>query len=77
MILLALCAFGIGAVGGFMLGRRLMLRALAGLILGLTLVIVAAALAPLPDGVAIGFLGIYLIAGPLASGLFTGAIVSL
>jgi len=77
MILLALCAFGIGAVGGFMLGRRLMLRALAGLILGLMLVIFAAALAPLPDSAAIGFSGIYLIAGPLASGLFTGAIISL
>lgn len=79
MLTIALAAFFIGSAAGFALARREMLRSLVGLILGLTGVVVFAmstAPAALPgDGVAAISVA-YLMAAPMASGTFCGAIVA-
>lgn len=77
MIPIALAALCIGIATGFTLARRFMLRSLVGLILGLIGLILFVSLMPteaLPgDGYAIVVVA-YLIAPPLAAGLFGGGV---
>jgi len=79
MMPIALSALFIGSAAGFVLARRFMLRTLVGLILGLIGLILFVALAPveaLPgDGFAI-VVAAYVIAPPIASGLFGGAVIA-
>lgn len=79
MMPIALSALFIGTAAGLVLARRLMLRTLAGLILGLIALILFVAMAPveaLPgDGFAI-VVAAYVIAPPMASGLFGGAVIA-
>ena len=79
MMPIAFSALFIGSAAGFVLARRFMLRTLVGLILGLIALILFVSLAPvdaLPgDGYAI-VVAAYVIAPPIASGLFGGAVIA-
>lgn len=79
MILIALAALFIGICSGFVLARRVLLRTLVGLILGLIALIIIVARTPtdsLPgEGFAI-LIAAFLIAPPMASGLFGGAVIA-
>jgi len=79
MMPIALGALFIGSAAGFVLARRFMLRTLVGLILGLIGLILFVSLAPvdaLPgDGYAT-VVAAYVIAPPIASGLFGGAVIA-
>ncbi len=79
MMAIALAALFIGAAIGFVLGRRFLMRSLVGLILGLIGLIIFVAWVPaqsLPgDGYAI-VIAAYLIALPMTSGLFGGAVIA-
>ena len=76
---ISIATFVIGLVAGFTLARRLMLRTLALLICATTALIVFAISTPtkaLPgEGTAI-LLAAFLIAPPLASGLFGGGVLA-
>lgn len=77
MMAIALAALCVGIATGFTLARRFLLRTLVGLILGLVALCILVARTPadaLPgDGAAVLVVA-YLIAPPLASGLFGGAV---
>lgn len=77
MLPIALAALFIGTVAGFVLARRFLLRSLVGVILALIGLILFVSLSPaqsLPgDGYAIVIVA-YLMAPPLAAGLFGGAV---
>ncbi len=77
MIPIALATLLVGIVTGFALARRFMLRVLVALVLGLIGLILLVSWAPaeaLPgDGYAM-VVAAYLIAPPLAAGLFGGAV---
>ncbi|MEP1587686.1 MAG: hypothetical protein ABJR46_17485 [Tateyamaria sp.] len=79
MTLIAVTSLFIGICVGFVLARRFALRTLVGLILGLVALIALAALAPtdsLPgDGRAVLIVA-FLIAPPMASGMFGGAVIA-
>ena len=77
MMPIALATLLIGIAAGFTLARQFMLRTLLGLLLGLIALIVFVSWSPseaLPgDGYAI-VVAAYLIAPPMAAGLFGGAV---
>lgn len=77
MMSIALAALFMGTLAGFVLARRFMLRSLVGLILGMISLILFVSWTPteaLPgDGYAIVVVA-YLIAPPLAAGLFGGGV---
>ena len=77
MMPIALATLLVGIVAGFTLARRFMLRTLIALVLGLIALIMFVSWTPaaaLPgDGYAI-VVAAYLIAPPLAAGLFGGAV---
>ncbi len=79
MTLIAVTSLFIGTCLGFVLARRFMLRTLVGLILGLIALILFAVLGAsdtLPgEGYALA-VAAFLIAPPMASGLFGGAVIA-